>query len=726
MAPYLTVSMLVDADYPVSGRNEGISCNSPNYPQDGFFIRCSDEKNLKVIVGPFNPVKSSISVQQDGSFTFTYKTLDKPIGGDWSCLNRAPHIALVFETDLFPEGTIYKNKDQEYIINSSYLPFSTVKFLDLSSDESLLKWSSKLLRASGSDLKSKIPELRSLIDNIPEDSNLPKDIYESRIKRLKNHPEKMAKIEDLRQLLSDYLRTSEGDVLLSGFVDANRDRLLEKHFIEDLEKQRVKTKKILESDFYDLTTQRTILSETVNELEEKWNELKNSEKGMQLEELNKEITKVRNELDIIDDVSKLQTKKSVLADDIDDLNEKRIKAESLLGEVQNKIQKSQETHKLNLLELKMSLDALSGNIRNESSLKSEIKIHDHIKLSENINDDIRIDVIDKIKSKLESQGRIIHHDDVAVILTCIIQNLIVTLAGKPGSGKTSTIHSIAEILGIKESSKFVHVQVQRGWASDKELLGFYNKLTVGYEPDAYGLYRLINSLQDIEVNDQFSMVLLDEANLSPIEHYWSGFMAACDKLDAFAIENPQNKTPLKLPEGIRFIATVNYDRTTEPLSERFIDRTPVIYLDGLDSDFFNNDFSSIENNDFISYSLNDLENIFGAKESSRLSSDEERIISEIKDEHRFINLNYRKIKSITHFTDRLRDILDADNSEALKAFDYAVMIFILPLLNGQGRAYAEAINGYYDFISSQGLTRSAVVIKRIIDNSQFDAFSFFS
>ena len=127
------------------------------------------------------------------------------------------------------------------------------------------------------------------------------------------------------------------------------------------------------------------------------------------------------------------------------------------------------------------------------------------------------------------------------------------------------MHEISKTLGLSKANKYVNIQVQRGWSSDRDIMGFYNKLTHVYEADRFGLYKLINSLQDTKLEDQFSIVLLDEANLSPLEHYWSGFMGACDEPNTFSTQG----TPLKLPAGIRFLATVNYDRTTEQLSERY-------------------------------------------------------------------------------------------------------------------------------------------------------------
>jgi len=53
-------------------------------------------------------------------------------------------------------------------------------------------------------------------------------------------------------------------------------------------------------------------------------------------------------------------------------------------------------------------------------------------------------------------------------------------------------------------------------------------------------------------------VLLDEANLSPIEHYWSTFMGMTD---GRRNDLHLGDTVVRIPDHLRFVATINYDRT---------------------------------------------------------------------------------------------------------------------------------------------------------------------
>lgn len=51
--------------------------------------------------------------------------------------------------------------------------------------------------------------------------------------------------------------------------------------------------------------------------------------------------------------------------------------------------------------------------------------------------------------------------------------------------------------------------------------------------------------------------------------------------------------PLQIPDCLRFIATINYDGTTEPLSPRVVDRSPIIVIEptelgNIQTDLINN------------------------------------------------------------------------------------------------------------------------------------------
>ena len=68
------------------------------------------------------------------------------------------------------------------------------------------------------------------------------------------------------------------------------------------------------------------------------------------------------------------------------------------------------------------------------------------------------------------------------------------------------------------------------------------------------------------------IILLDEANLSPMEYYWSDFMNICDDLGPQSTVNLGENYVFGIPETLHFVATINNDHTTETLSPRLIDR----------------------------------------------------------------------------------------------------------------------------------------------------------
>ncbi len=196
-------------------------------------------------------------------------------------------------------------------------------------------------------------------------------------------------------------------------------------------------------------------------------------------------------------------------------------------------------------------------------------------------------------------------DFIKNVLICIAQNFITVFAGQPGTGKTSLCDIISGVLGLYNPDpklnlyRYRSVSVERGWNSKSELIGYYNALSNKFENSGNGIYDALLTLNaecnNVNIDPYPFFILLDEANLSPVEHYWSVFMKAADddnlNQSKYRIEIPlqnstsqqngeesQNITSLKVPDQLRFLATINNDQTTEPLSPRLLDRTSVIKL----------------------------------------------------------------------------------------------------------------------------------------------------
>lgn len=723
-AKALVISLIIDADYPDPKTQGGMKCSSPFLPVDLFFIRCINSDDQPVIIGPLSVISGS-QKDESGNYIFHYMAPSRPFGGEWNKVNEASHATMEFELDLISKGSLILTNDQEFLVNLEQLPFLSAKLVDLSSNENIIKWAAKLLRQSGSESKTALSVVKKIIEEIPNDIDLPTDIYESRRSRLKDIQSSLSEIDGFSQILADYMKSEDGQLVIKQHVETNRDSLLEKYSGEAIENIMSLAQDQADKDLSEVKKSIAVMKVDEENLKETIMELRSSEAGFQKENLQSEIKSLRDEKNIVLKVDELKIQKKITEEEIQILNGDRDKASALLSEIRAGISKTEESHKLKLIELKMGLEAISGNVKPESDIKANISVESEFKkiLCTDLSE-AKHEVISCIADALQNRGRIIDFNEVAVMLTCITQNLMVTLAGQPGSGKSSAVTELSSVLGLQDRNRYVRIQVQRGWTSDRDLLGFYNKLSHYYDPDRFGLYKLINGLQEIPSHSQFSLALLDEANLSPIEHYWSGFMGACDDPASFSTQGAE----MKLPDGLRFISTVNYDRTTEPLSSRFIDRSPVIYLENKRINVITAPKASNEtlSEDTCNYSFDELLKLFGRNPDAQFTSDENRIIEQILEDHQFISIKHRKINSVRQFTSVLRGVLSSGSSEKLNAFDYAILAHVLPMISGQGRHYAKYINDFHEFLQQQGLQYSAERTKHIIDRNQYDTYSYFS
>lgn len=239
--------------------------------------------------------------------------------------------------------------------------------------------------------------------------------------------------------------------------------------------------------------------------------------------------------------------------------------------------------------------------------------------------------------------------------------------------------------------------VSRGWVSGRDILGFYNSLNSTYQRARTGLYDFLNR------NDggarTLQMVLLDEANLSPMEHYWSDFLGMCDAegrnrpIDT-GMPDP-DKRYLQVPQNVRFIATINHDSTTERLSSRLIDRVPVISIDHeVDIDY------GFETEDLmldgaIDYSL--FEKFFKYQgDEAELSTIHKDMLDTLvtilsqRDAElgQSISISHRKRSAITNYCAAAvtNELMDPDT-----AFDFSVSQHILPHIEGYGSKFRNRI-----------------------------------
>ena len=340
-------------------------------------------------------------------------------------------------------------------------------------------------------------------------------------------------------------------------------------------------------------------------------------------------------------------------------------------------------------------------------------------------------ILDRVTNYLNKVGhRNLERNDVANYLICITQGFITTFAGEPGTGKTSLCNLLARALGLARldgADRFSEVSVERGWTSLKDMIGYYNPLTKRMEKSNAEIF---DAFMELNREAQWAsdgsaynpakiapyFILLDEANLSPIEHYWAAFFRNCDfsPLSERTISLGGNANWL-LPDHLRFLATVNFDHTTEELSPRFLDRSWVITLEPsvveLEPD-------NSPDHDETMVPFASLMQAFSAHEGDKLDASLEQKWEAIQaifaDESCAMPLRPRNIRMVYNYCVVAARCMSRNSPTTRFApLDYAVAQKILPTINGSGERYRILIEKLIAECGEQNMPLCARHLKRI-------------
>lgn len=172
---------------------------------------------------------------------------------------------------------------------------------------------------------------------------------------------------------------------------------------------------------------------------------------------------------------------------------------------------------------------------------------------------------------------------------------MVALAGISGTGKSELPKRYAESMGIH----FLQVAVQPRWDSPQDLFGFYNYLEKRYKAtelaramvrlDQWNWANLANGYKD-----KILMVLLDEMNLARVEYYFSEFLSRLEGRKSVDESDRLARQPVEIElelgkkrddesgkrvfpsQNVLFVGTMNEDESTQSMSDKVIDRAPVL------------------------------------------------------------------------------------------------------------------------------------------------------
>lgn len=328
-------------------------------------------------------------------------------------------------------------------------------------------------------------------------------------------------------------------------------------------------------------------------------------------------------------------------------------------------------------------------------------------------------------------GRQMERNDVINLMICLAQGYITTFSGLPGTGKTSLANILGGALGLRNKSgkpRFTEINVENGWTSHKDYIGYYNPLTKTHERSNATVYeamkRLSNESSDLENMPPY-LFLLDEANLSPIEHYWAPFLRACDTFETdgtlLALGGEENWL---LPNQMRFLATVNYDHTTEALSHRFLDRSWVVTLD---PSFLDTSEQTVgiakEFEDERAFSMLRLKRAFYAQESDEIDPENMVMLDKLLRICRSNSLSVSPrsqlmMRNYMAAASRLMDIQPKDS--AYSPVDFAFSQKVLPQITGTADMVGELVDLLLKESDQLSITKKQLVkMKKYGDDSGF-------
>lgn len=418
------------------------------------------------------------------------------------------------------------------------------------------------------------------------------------------------------------------------------------------------------------------------------------------ESLEKEINRLKDEKNLIgnidtlnEQINKLEIKKDVLNDDVYKLENRYSNAgekvhEAITKGLDDTAGKAFDPYLSNAMlkaAAKWDLKEESENYTNIIENVSECKSDEHTDT----------DLVDYLVDFVQKR-RNYKKNDIINIYISIAQNFLTVFSGEPGIGKTSICKIIADSLGLNsfgnsKMNRYIPVSVERGWTTKRDLIGYFNPLTKKYDKSNGKIYDALMVLNKEGNKSTYPyLIMLDEANLSPMEYYWADFMKLTEvrteqNYDDFYI-NIGTEEDLYVPETLRFLATINTDQTTEQLSPRLIDRACIIKLP---NDVPVKEYNGDAEENLLPVKISNTLNVF-AKQSD-VNESISNVLYNIFSLCRNCNMSIspRIQIAIKNYIGVAQEIMEDETGVQAKekALDYAILQKILPKINGYYDSY---------------------------------------
>jgi hypothetical protein len=327
-----------------------------------------------------------------------------------------------------------------------------------------------------------------------------------------------------------------------------------------------------------------------------------------------------------------------------------------------------------------------------------------------------VTLLDHIKIYIAARGYYFDEETIHNYHICLKTRPFIILAGLSGTGKSKLSQLYAEAIGhTVKNNRYRRVAVRPSWNDDRYLLGYLNTITGEYVSEP-ALDFIIQAERDRE---QLYFFCLDEMNLAHVEYYFSQFLSALEEEDPADRRVPLFSQSLAdsladqgkaiayereviIPPNLLFTGTINVDETTQPLSDKVIDRANTI-------EFFEVDLEKIPARrptpEIIPVSATMWQRYRAVEPDARYRSsivEIGRILNKAG-----LGLGYRVLREIELYLANSHGLLEPND-----AFDLQVKQRILPRVRGT-LTMRDTLRELIAFAKKQGLPRSTARLEEM-------------
>ncbi len=649
---------------------------------------------------------------------------------------------------------------------------SDKEYVDVISTESLLEsFKDSIGNESIGDGKIAITDVKTLLSHYETsslvDKDIPREILTKRKNRLVEILTSESELDDtlssiaesLCDLLINYKNSPKFNKLIQNIIDKQDDFINKIQGIKIIKDQIIK----LEQERDDLQQQNVSLESKIHQKRIESQVIEQTaveEKKTELLKMDEQYISKKTELDTILEVLKI-------AGGVDNLSKRQTELQrdvKYLETHKNRLENDSKNLEREFLDkitnhhdkmVGIAFDGFMANkmLRAAAQWEAEESHHSYIASVKAIN---AVETSEKESDQLIrylcNTVRIARpnysNNTIINIAICVAQGFLTVFSGEPGCGKTSICNTIAEVLGLNKLGKltdpcaidlkrYIPVSVERGWTSKRDFIGYFNPLSKTFDKSNRRIFDALKLL-DIEKREGLLkypfLVLLDEANLSPMEYYWADFMDVCDKvfddLDANCQINLGEDNVFSIPETLHFVATINNDHTTETLSPRLIDRAWVITLP---HDASLSIGSKIAYETIEPITWQSIKKAFLPEQATIpvMSPEAQKIYDMTLIPHLSkgrISVSPRTEIAIKRYWSVAAKCLEKDeygNDATIVALDYAIAQKILPKIVGHGEDFAKWLEELGNMCRNNNLLISERILEEIIKRGQMKYYQFF-